>query len=139
MYSKLINVVVLITILITLGFLKRIFPGEQDVVNVLYFQNFDEFSADSQWFNSGLEIQQKQDGNNSDLLLRQKYEPSSTGTPFIGKRFRLREKVKEATLIFDMKFDPEFEFVKGGKLHGLGEGALPRAAEVSTQTVGHFA
>ena len=33
---------------------------------------------------------------------------------------RLAEVVQEATLAFDVKFEADFQWVKGGKLHGLG-------------------
>ena len=80
-------------------------------------------SLNQQWFSPGLTVIEDQERKSEGLVLRQSYVPSPTGTPFIGRRFNLRESVQEATLTFDMKIDPGFEFVKGGKLHGLGGGS----------------
>ena len=35
-------------------------------------------------------------------------------------RYRLPERVQEATLCYDVRFDEDFQFVRGGKLNGLG-------------------
>lgn len=54
-------------------------------------------------------------------ILRASYPPAANGSPRIGKRFDFNSSDK-ALLAFDMKFHSEFEWVKGGKLHGLGGG-----------------
>lgn len=121
-FSKLVKGIILTLVLTTLIFLKVFFPDKKEKKDALYLQDFEDMSVYQHWFSPGLlviEDERKSDG----LILRQKYVPSSTGTPFIGKRFKLRESVREATLTFDMNFDPRFEFVKGGKLHGLGGGS----------------
>jgi hypothetical protein len=57
-----------------------------------------------------------------DGILRASYPPSSEGSPRLVKRSSLTQSVSTATLSFDMKLHSQFEFVKGGKLHGLGGG-----------------
>ncbi len=55
-------------------------------------------------------------------ILRASYPPTSEGSPRLSHKGGLARSVSEATLSFDMKFHSEFEFVKGGKMHGLGGG-----------------
>jgi hypothetical protein len=55
-------------------------------------------------------------------VFRASYPPSNDGSPRLVKRSTLNQSVTTATLSFDMKLHSKFEFVKGGKLHGLGGG-----------------
>ena len=52
--------------------------------------------------------------------LRAKYEGYDRGSQRIVTRHALPEKISEATLAYDVMFDKDFQFVKGGKMHGLG-------------------
>jgi hypothetical protein len=52
--------------------------------------------------------------------LKATYEGSERGSERITERFKLGERGLEYTLSYDVKFDEDFQFVKGGKLHGLG-------------------
>tara|TARA_Y100001970_G_scaffold236774_1_gene296768 strand:- start:1960 stop:2748 length:789 start_codon:yes stop_codon:yes gene_type:complete len=121
-FSKVARVTILTLVLIALIFLKERFPDKKEKEDALYLQDFEDMTVDQHWFSPALLVIEDE-RNSEGLILRQNYVPSSTGTPFIGKRFKLRESVREATLTFDMKIDPGFEFVKGGKLHGLGGGS----------------
>lgn len=109
--------------LLLLVFLKGFFSDKQEKTDILFLQDFEEMSLNQQWFSPSLMVIEDYERKSDRLMLRQKYVPSPTGTPFIGRHFQLRESVQEATLIFDMKIAPGFEFVKGGKLHGLGGGS----------------
>lgn len=48
------------------------------------------------------------------------YEGSERGSERVTNRYKLGEQGLEYTLNYDVKFDEDFQFVKGGKLHGLG-------------------
>ncbi|MCO1333307.1 polysaccharide lyase [Microbulbifer sp. OS29] len=54
--------------------------------------------------------------------LKARYIPFVKGSERIVKSVQLSRSVAEATLSYDVKFDHDFEFVYGGKLHGLGGG-----------------
>ncbi len=47
------------------------------------------------------------------------YEGYHRGSHRVGGTYPLSKGVTEATLTFDVKFDKDFQWVKGGKLHGL--------------------
>jgi hypothetical protein len=57
------------------------------------------------------------DGSNA---IKVSYVGSSRGSERVTARFALSNKVTEATLSFDVMFEEDFQWVKGGKLHGLG-------------------
>ena len=57
------------------------------------------------------------DGSN---VIRVAYVGYERGSKRVVMRYPLAKKVMEATLSFDVKFDDDFQWVKGGKLHGLG-------------------
>jgi len=48
------------------------------------------------------------------------YEGSERGSERVTNRYKIGERGLEYTLNYDVKFDEDFQFVKGGKLHGLG-------------------
>lgn len=52
--------------------------------------------------------------------LKATYKSSKVGSQRIVFRQPLGERGMEYTLLFDVKFDKDFQFVKGGKFHGLG-------------------
>lgn len=54
--------------------------------------------------------------------MRVSYPPAHNGSPRVVHRFALDESASSATLSFDMKLHRKFEFVKGGKIHGLAGG-----------------
>lgn len=55
-------------------------------------------------------------------ILQAIYKPTSRGSNRIGKKFSLNRAVRSATLSFDVKLHSQFEFVNGGKMHGLSGG-----------------
>ena len=57
------------------------------------------------------------DGSNA---IRVAYVGSAEGSERVLLRFPLSRRVTEATLSFDVRFGEDFQWVKGGKLHGLG-------------------
>lgn len=52
--------------------------------------------------------------------IRVAYAGSKRGSDRVVMQFKLARPVKEASLCFDVLFEEDFQFVKGGKLHGLG-------------------
>lgn len=52
--------------------------------------------------------------------LRVTYIGNGVGSKRIVSKFELSEAVTEASLSYDVKFEDDFQFVKGGKIHGLG-------------------
>lgn len=59
-------------------------------------------------------------GVNHSAGLRVTYVGNEVGSKRIVSRFELSEAVTEASLSYDVKFEEDFQFVKGGKIHGLG-------------------
>lgn len=59
-------------------------------------------------------------GTNGSTGLRATYAGNEVGSARIVRQHVLPEKGTEYTLCYDVKFDEDFQFVRGGKLHGLG-------------------
>lgn len=59
-------------------------------------------------------------GSDHSPVLKATYKSSKVGSERIVIRYKLGERGMEYTLLFDVKFDKDFQFVKGGKMHGLG-------------------
>ncbi len=83
----------------------------------LYRQDFQSISVGGNW--DDLTVQKSSDANHVGLV---EYVPSSKGSPRITGDFSLNESVQSATLSYKVKFSNDFEWVRGGKLHGLGGG-----------------
>jgi hypothetical protein len=84
----------------------------------LFRENFEN----NDWTFSSHIVNQSYTTNGVDgRILRASYPPASNGSPRITKRYDFNSSDK-ALLAFDVKFHSEFEWVKGGKLHGLGGG-----------------
>ena len=66
-----------------------------------------------------LELVPKQ-GTHQSNGLKATYKSYPRGSERIVVRYPFGESGMEYTLLFDVKFDKDFQFVKGGKLHGLG-------------------
>ncbi|BDS07851.1 hypothetical protein NT6N_28910 [Oceaniferula spumae] len=76
----------------------------------------------------------KSAGPDGSDAIRVTYVPYPRGSERVVSRFPLGRKVTRATLSFDVCFDRDFDFRKGGKLHGLGPqkpvtGGNPRSPE----------
>lgn len=59
-------------------------------------------------------------GTDNTPAIKATYKSSPIGSERIVIRYPLGQRGMEYTLLFDVKFDKDFQFVKGGKLHGLG-------------------
>ncbi len=60
------------------------------------------------------------EGVDGSKALKAIYVGSDIGSERLVARYRLPEFSDEMTLVYDLKFDKNFQFVKGGKLHGFG-------------------
>lgn len=58
------------------------------------------------------------EGVNGSQALKVTYEGGERGSERVTARLKLGERGPEYTLNYDVKFDEDFQFVKGGKLHG---------------------
>lgn len=59
-------------------------------------------------------------GVDGSKALKATYKGYERGSERISTQFQLPRRLDEATLVFDVKFEKGFQFVKGGKLNGLG-------------------
>lgn len=66
-----------------------------------------------------LEVVENQ-GVHHSRALKTTYAGYERGSKRVTARYRMGERGLEYTLNYDVKFDADFQFVKGGKLHGLG-------------------
>lgn len=62
---------------------------------------------------------EKNAGPDKSNAIKVSYVGYNRGSQRVTARFPLTKKVTEATLTFDVKFHKDFQWVKGGKLHGL--------------------
>ncbi|ACY14264.1 polysaccharide lyase [Haliangium ochraceum] len=88
----------------------------------LWRQNFETMTLGSHWFHDDLLVQPYTTGGADGRILRAAYQPNHQGSPRLGRRFSLSSASNTATLSFDMKLHSAFEFVRGGKMHGLAGG-----------------
>ncbi len=59
-------------------------------------------------------------GKNGSNAIRVSYVGYQHGSQRVVVNYPLGAQVKQATLSFDVRFDKDFQWVRGGKLHGLG-------------------
>ena len=85
-----------------------------------------DFDSDDQW-RLAQTLQQHDllktvddEGVDGGKALKATYVGYERGSKRIVKSFKLPRQMDEATLVFDVKFDQGFQFVKSGKLNGLG-------------------
>jgi hypothetical protein len=74
-------------------------------------------------------------------ILKASYIPDNRGSPRLTKDSKLNKNVTTATLSYDLKLNKnangtDFEFVKGGKLHGLGGGTATTGCEENIEPNG---
>ena len=69
--------------------------------------------------NKLVEVVEDEGVDGSDAL-KVTYRGYRRGSERVIQSFKLPRALTEATLVFDVKFDDNFQFTKGGKLHGLG-------------------
>ena len=95
---------------------------------VLFRQNFENEANDWDFddYNNLINYQSYiSQGMEYGRMIKVSYPPHEWGSPRVQKKFDLgdgNEQIKEATLSFDFKLHSKFEFVRGGKMHGLGGG-----------------
>jgi hypothetical protein len=88
---------------------------------VLLSENFDRRGAFANLLlkDPRVELIRREGPDGSDAI-RVAYVGSGEGSERIVMRHPLKKAVEEATLTFDVRFGEDFQWVKGGKLHGLG-------------------
>ena len=96
-------------------------PNETPGIN-LYSKGFNQMTVGSKWFHADSLIQAYTQGGPDEKIMRIRYVPTDLGSKRVVKNFKLSTPVTSATLSFDLKLHSQFEFVRGGKLHGLGGG-----------------
>lgn len=84
-------------------------------------ENFDRLGAFGRLLLSDNHVKLlRKGGPDGSDAIRVAYVGSDEGSERIVASYPLRKAVMEATLTFDVRFDKDFQWVKGGKLHGLG-------------------
>jgi hypothetical protein len=95
----------------------------------LFRENFETSTRDGYKFDGHGETQSYQNDGSTGNIFRASYPPNKDGSPRLVKRTQLNRAVSTATTSFDMKLDRQFEFVKGGKLNGIGGGKATTGCE----------
>jgi len=91
-------------------------PLMADDDNLVLFEDFEESSI----IRHGLVERDEGAGVNGGTALKVTYEGFEQGSRRVVRRIPLGESGPEYSLVFDVKFDDDFQFVRGGKLHGFG-------------------
>lgn len=81
---------------------------------------FEDFEAEPFFVRHGLLEAAPGEGVNGSTALKATYVGYEQGSRRIVARYPLGEAGDEYTLVYDVRFDDDFQFVRGGKLHGLG-------------------
>lgn len=93
--------------------------GDNNDATPVFLQTFENEAIGSHWLDLSLATVQASCGVNQSRCLRVSYVPYSRGSQRLVKNVSLPN-AKEYTLQYDVFFESDFEFVKGGKMHGLG-------------------
>ncbi|NOK59961.1 MAG: RICIN domain-containing protein [Chloroflexi bacterium AL-W] len=91
-------------------------PSTQQTV---WGENFERLGTGQRWFNNQYTEVRSNCGVNNSKCVRVRYVPFSGGS----ERVTFKQNIppaKSYTLNYDVMFERGFEFVRGGKLHGLG-------------------
>ena len=84
-------------------------------------ENFDSLGGFGQLLLSDRRVQLiRKGGPDGSKAIRVSYVGSKAGSERVVAGYPLKQAVTEATLAFDVRFGEDFQWVKGGKLHGLG-------------------
>lgn len=94
--------------------------------SAIFRENFEALSINSTWFDEDLLVKRHATVGSKGLgaVLKASYAPTERGSRRLLTSFPLRQSVHSATLAFDVMLDEGFEFVRGGKMHGLGGGTI---------------
>lgn len=102
----------------------------------LYNESFESFNIE-QWGSKGLTLIQDDinyvSPGNGDAHLKVTYIPTSRGTKRLTAEIPLKQPVYRAQLSYKVKFWGDFQFVRGGKLHGLGGGELTSGCKAQSK------
>lgn len=102
----------------------------------LYDESFESFNI-KKWGTSGLTLVQDDinyvSPGNGNAHLKVTYIPTSRGTKRVTAEVLLEQPVYRAQLSYKVKFGEDFEFVRGGKLHGLGGGELTSGCKAQSK------
>jgi len=92
---------------------------EEDVVCATDFEKPDEDGLyDLLQKNKYLQVVDDE-GVDGSKAIKATYEGFAQGSQRVAAMYKLPRRLKEASLVFDVKFDRSFQFVRGGKLHGF--------------------
>jgi hypothetical protein len=84
-------------------------------------ENFDRLGGFGELLLSDPHVQLiRKGGPDGSKAIRVSYVGSKVGSERVVEGYPLKKAVTEATLAFDVRFGEDFQWVKGGKLHGLG-------------------
>ena len=102
----------------------------------LYSESFESFNI-KQWGIKGLSLVQDDinyvSPGNGNAHLKVTYIPISRGSMRLTADIPLKKAVYRAQLFYKVKFNENFEFVRGGKLHGLGGGELTSGCKTQSK------
>lgn len=142
----------IIAYLISIVGLSCISTAAESSGALLLFEDFDSYEQDdfgTQALLHELISLAKGAGPDGSDAIRVSYVGYERGSKRVVIRFPLKEQVKEATLSYDVCFEEDFQWVLGGKLHGLGPeapitGGNPRkpggwSARITFKPDGHCA
>ena len=89
--------------------------------DILLEENFDRTGRFGKQLLSDPHVQLiRKGGPDGSTAIRVAYVGYEEGSERVVSRFPLSRQVMEATLSYDVRFGEDFQWVKGGKLHGLG-------------------
>ena len=95
-------------------------PGQDEPICATGFESRDELGLYDRLTRDKLVEVVDDEGVDGSKALKVTYRGTKRGSERIINTFKLSRPLDEATLVFDVKFDEDFQFRKGGKLHGLG-------------------
>lgn len=111
---------------ISMLFTVPVTAGDNTQDGALFRQTFENlgynviYNPNVSW--DDLDLQGRGTPSQPGVVGKLEYVPNSQGTPRYGSDYSLTSTVDSATLIYDVYFDSNFEWVKGGKLNGLAGG-----------------
>jgi hypothetical protein len=96
-------------------------PEEKEIPRVLFKEDFNARTRQAGRFlaNRYIALAEKAGRDGSDAI-RVTYAGYERGSQRVVVRLPMSAKARAATLSFDVKFEKGFDFVLGGKLHGIG-------------------
>ena len=105
-------------LMLSLLSLSLLSNAESKKVFISNFDNLDKF-ANQILRHKYIELA-KGEGVKGSNAVRVSYVPNNRGSERVCTGFNLGKPYKELTLNYDVKYDKDFDWGRGGKLHGLG-------------------